>query len=163
MKKEITIAASSAVALIIVLGSASYLLFPKVPAQSTQGPGISILAYTQGGSLPGGNFNITHRDNVTIFAQVKNGTAPLAGRFVTYGIHMPGGILYDVGSTESLTNATGITQIETIPTWALWASWVQYGNQSRGDPVGKWQVTVTVGGSVNQTAADTLNFFVQQK
>jgi hypothetical protein len=163
LKKEITIAACSAVALIILLGSVSYLLFPKVPVQ---GYLASIDAYTQcggkGSNTSGGNFSISQKDNVTIYAEIRNSSnIPQGGRLVSYEIHWPAngsqnGTIYDVGTPE--TNASGIAEIPSlpphiIPIWAL-------ALQGR-DPRGTWLVYVTTLID-NQQLADTLTFFVQQ-
>ena len=158
MKKEITIAACSAVALIILLGSVSYLLFPQV---SVQGYTASIDAYTQrggkGSNVFGGNFSVSKRDNVTIYAEVRNASnIPQEGRLVSYEILRPAnspqnGSIYAIGTNE--TNAFGITEIIRIPLWAL---------QIQGrNPQGLWLVYVTT--SIDsQPLSDSLTFFVQQ-
>jgi hypothetical protein len=158
LKKEITIAACSAVALIILLGSVSYLLFPQV---SVQGYTASIDAYTQrggkGSNVFGGNFSVSKRDNVTIYAEVRNASnIPQEGRLVSYEILWPAnspqnGSIYAIGTNE--TNAFGITEIIRIPLWAL---------QIQGrNPQGLWLVYVTT--SIDsQPLSDSLTFFVQQ-
>jgi hypothetical protein len=157
LKKEITIAACSAVALIIFLGSVSYLLFPKVSVQAYTA---SIDAYTQrggkGSNAPGGNFSISQNDNVTIYAEVKNASnIPQGGRLVSYEIHWPAdgpknGSIYVIGVEE--TNASGIAEIARIPLWApLFQVW---------NPQGSWLVYVTT--SIDgQVVVDTLTFSVQ--
>jgi hypothetical protein len=160
LKKEITIAACSAVALIILLGSVSYLLFPQV---SVQGYTASIDAYTQhggkGSNVFGGNFSVSKRDNVTIYAEVRNASnIPQGGRLVSYEIHWPAngpqnGSIYAIGTNE--TNVSGITEIIRIPLWAP-----EFQVQNR-DPLGTWLVYVTT--SINeQSLSDTLTFSVQQ-
>jgi hypothetical protein len=158
LKKEITIAACSAVALIVILGSISYLLFPKV---SVQAYSASLDAYTRrggkGSNAFGGNFSISQKDNVTIYAEVRNASnVPLGSYLVSYEIHWPAngpqnGSRYDVGNPE--TNASGIAEIGyPIPVWAL-------ALQPSRDPRGSWLVVVTA--SVEgQHLADTLTFFV---
>jgi hypothetical protein len=163
LKKEITIAACSAVALIFLLGSVSYLLFPKV---SVQGYTASIDAYTQlggkGSNVPGGNFSISKRDNVTIYAEVRNASnIPQEGRLVTYEVHWPAsgpqnGSIYAIGTNE--TSASGIAEIIRIPIWAPEFNFTQFPNR---DPRGTWLVYVTT--SINgQPLSDTLTFFVRQ-
>jgi len=158
LKKEITIAASSAVALIILLGSASYLLFPKVSVQASTA---SIDAYTQrggkGSNTPGGNFSIAQNDTVYIFAEVRNASnIPQGNRSISFEIHWPAngsqnGSIYDVGSSQ--TNASGIAEIETIPLW--------HPRFKIQDPQGTWLVYVTISMD-DQHLADTLTFSVQQ-
>lgn len=158
MKKEITIAASSAVALIFLLGSASYLLFPKV---SVQGYTASIDAYTQrggkGSNTPDGNFSVSQNDTVNIFAEVRNASnVPQSNRTVTFEIHWPAegpqsGSIYDIGTSQ--TNASGIAKIEAIPLWHP-----RFKIQS---PQGTWLVYVTILID-GEHLADTLTFSVQQ-
>ncbi|HML02936.1 MAG TPA: hypothetical protein VK487_06140 [Candidatus Bathyarchaeia archaeon] len=149
MKKEIAIAACSAVALILFLGSASYLLFPPV---SVQGYTASIDVYTQNGgkgiNKPSGNFtlNMTLPPLVILYAEVKNASnMPVAGRLVSFEVHWPlnGSILFvGVNATDSLGLASYRFRIP--PT-----------NSS----LGKWLVYATV--DVNgQSLADTVTFFV---
>jgi hypothetical protein len=160
LKKEITIAASLAVALIILVGSMSYLLFPKVSVQAYTA---SIDVYTQrggrGSNVPGGNFSISQKDNVTIYAEVRNASnIPQEGCLVSYEIHWPAtgpqnGSIYDIGTNE--TNASGIAEIERIPIWAP-----EFQIPGR-NPQGNWLVYVT--SSVDgQPLSDTLTFLVQQ-
>jgi hypothetical protein len=163
LKKAITIAASSAVALIVLLGSASYLLFPQV---SVQGSTATIDVFTQlsgkGTDKSGGNFNITQNDTVYIYAEVRNASnIPQGSRLVSYEIHWPAsspqnGSIYDSGT--STTNASGIAEIPSlpphyIPVWAL-------ALQGR-DPSGTWLVYATT--SIDdQPLIDTLTFLVQR-
>lgn len=157
MKKEITIAACSAVALIILLGGVSYLLFPRVSVQAYTA---SIDAYTQrggkGSNTQGGNFSISQNDTVYIYVEVRNASdIPQEGRFVSYEIHWPAsgpqsGSKYDVNT--KVTNSSGIAEIAKISILAL-----QIQNR---DPRGSWLVYVTA--SIDdQPLADTLTFFVQ--
>jgi hypothetical protein len=160
LKKEITIAACSAVALIILLGSVSYLLFPRVSVQAYTA---SIDAYTQrggkGSSIQGGNFSISQNDTVYIYVEVRNASKiPQEGRLVSYEIHWPAsgpqnGSIYDIGTKA--TNASGIAEISRIQ---LWAPRFQIQNQ---DPRGSWLIYATT--SIDgQPLTDTLTFFVQQ-
>jgi hypothetical protein len=158
LKKEITIATCSAVALIILLGSVSYLLFPKVSVQAYTA---SIDAYTQrggkGSNTAGGNFFISQNDTVYIYAEVRNASnVPQGSRLIAYEIHWPAngsqnGITYGAPQT-AVTNASGIAEIARIPIWAL---------QVQGrDPRGNWLVYVTT--SIDdQVVVDTLTFSVQ--
>jgi hypothetical protein len=247
LKKEITIAACSAVALIILLGSVSYLMFPKVSVPANRVPSVSIspasivvavdrpqlfTSSVSGGTSPysyqwylngtavsgatnsswtftpassgsytvyvnttdkigsigksniaivqgwnaatldaftqlggegtdqlGGNFSISQRDNVTIYAEVRNASNISQGsRLVSYEIHWPAhgpqnGSIYAIGTSE--TNASGMAEISRIP---LWAPEFQTPSQ---DPRGSWLVYVTT--SIDdQPLFDTLTFFVQQ-
>lgn len=153
MKKEITIAASSAVALIVLLGSASYLLFPKVSVQASTA---SIDLYTQnngkGINQPSGNF--TWNTTVTLYAEVKNASsAPQQGRFVSFEVHWPANDTGSIGNLYFLdtaqTNGTGIASLPfRIPLTQT--------------SIGKWLVysTVVVDG---EFLADTVTFFVSNK
>jgi len=146
LKKEITIAACTAVALIIFLGSASYLLFPQI---SVQAQTASIDVYTprggQGKDQPSDNF--WQNETVTLSAQVKNASdAPLGSRLVSFEVHWPangtGSIL--ILSTKT-TNTSGIAETSfRIPLSS-------YSN-------GRWLVYVTA--SVDdQIVVDTLTFW----
>lgn len=146
-------------ALIILLSSVSYLLFPMV---SVQGYTASIDAYTQyggkGSNTAGGNFSISQNDTVYVYAEVRNASnIPQGSRLVSYEIHWPAnrslqnGIIYNIGT--STTNASGIAEIETIP--------LRHPQFNIQDPRGTWLVYVTT--SIDdQHLADTLTFFVQQ-
>lgn len=149
MKKEITIAASSAVALIILLGSASYLLFPKVSVQAYTA---SIDLYTQNGGRgtnePCSNF--TRNQTVTLYAEVRNASnAPQSGRFVSFEVHWPAnGTGSIIALDTAQTNSTGIASMQfRIPLSSY--------------SLGKWLVYSTVVVD-NQFLADTLTFFVPQ-
>ena len=148
MKKEIIIAACSAVALILFFGSVSYLLFPTV---SVQGYTASIDVYTQNGGKGinklSGNFtlNYTMPTLVILYAEVKNASNKPAGGLVSFEVHWPlnGSILFvGVNMTDSLGIASYRFRIP--PT-----------NSS----LGKWLVYATV--DVNgQSLADIVTFFV---
>jgi len=154
LKKEIAIAASSAVALILFFSSVSYLLFPQV---SSQGHTASIDVYTQNGgkglNKPSGNFTLnmtapTKVTNVTLYAEVQNASnMAVEGRLVSFEVHWPangtGSILF-VGVNE--TDSHGI---------ALY----HFGIPPTNSSLGKWLVYATV--DINgQSLADTVTFFV---
>jgi hypothetical protein len=153
LKKAITIAASSAVALIIFLGSVSYLLFPQV---SVQGSTASIDVYTQKGgrgiNKPSGNFTLNETLNktappplVTLYAEVKNASNQPAAGLVTFVVHWPlNGSIILVGenATDSLGNAS--YQFRIPPTNSSEGQWLVY-------------ASVDVNG---QFLADTVTFFV---
>ena len=147
MKKEIAIAACSAVALILFFGSVSYLLFPPV---SVQGYTASIDVYTQNGgkgiNKPSGNF--TMNQTVILYAEVRNASnMPVEGRLVSFEVHWP---MNGTGSILALdvsqTNSSGIASyLFRIPVSSY--------------SIGKWLVYATV--DVNgQHLADTVTFFV---
>lgn len=155
MKKEIAVAACSAVALILLFGSVSYLLFPQA---SVHGYTASIDVYTQNGgrdaNKPSGNFtlNMTRPTLVILYAEVKNASnMPVVGRYVSFEIHWP--VNETANSTRSIlaipvspTNSSGIasTQFRIPPT-----------NSSKG----LWFVYATV--DVNgQFLVDLVTFFV---
>lgn len=136
-------------ALIILLGSASYLLFPQI---SVQGYTASIDVYTQKGGKginePSGNFtlNETLPTLVILYAEVKDASNnPVGDRLVSFEVHWPlnGSILFvGVNVTDSLGIASYRFRIP--PT-----------NSS----LGKWLVYATV--DVNgQSLADIVTFFV---
>ena len=147
-------------ALIILLGSVSYLLFPKVSVQAYTA---SIDVYTQrggkGSNTLGGNFSISQNDTVHIYANVRNASnIPQGSRFVSYEIHWPvngpqNGSIYAIGTEE--TNASGIVEIPGITGIPIWALQIQ-----GRDPRGSWLVYVTT--SIDgQVVVDTLTFSVQ--
>ena len=148
MKKEIAIAASSAVALILFFGSVSYLLFPQV---SSQGHTASIDVYTQNGgkgiNKPSGNFtlNMTMPPLVILYAEVKNASNVPAEGLVSFEIIPPlnGSIPF---VQVSVTNSLGIasTQFRVPPINSSLGRWLVY-------------ATVDVNG---QSLADTLTFFM---
>jgi hypothetical protein len=149
LKREIALAASSAVALIVIFGSVSYLLFPQV---SVQGYTASIDVYTQNGgkgiNKPSGNFtlNETVPTLVILYAEVKNASNMPAGGLVSFEVHWPlnGSILLvGVSATDSLGIAS--YQFRIRPTNSSSGRWLVY-------------ATVDVNG---QFLADTLTFFVQ--
>lgn len=158
MKKEIIIAAFSAVALIVFFGGVSYLLFPQV---SVQGYTASIDVFTQhggkGSDKSGGNFSISQNDTVRLYVEVRNASnIPQGSRLVSYEIHWPAigpynGSLYNLGTV--VTNASGLAEIMPIPIASL-----QIQNR---DPNGNWLVYVTTSID-NQHLVDTLTFSVQQ-
>lgn len=136
-------------ALIILLGSASYLLFPRVSVQAYTA---SNDLYTQndgrGINKPCGNF--TQNQTVTLYAEVRNASnAPQVGRLVSFEVHWPAN---DTGSILLLdsaqTNGTGIASTMFRIPLSLYS-------------LGKWLVysTVVVDG---EFLADTLTFFVPQ-
>ena len=147
MKKEITIAACLAVALIIVLGSISYLLFPKVSVQAYTA---MLDLYTQKGgqgvNKPSGNFTLN--ETVLLYAEVKNASnAPLGSRLVSFEVHWPAN-----GSIKFL--GTGTTNTSGIATYPFRIPPID-------SSIGKWLVYSTVVVD-NQLLADTLTFFVSQ-
>jgi hypothetical protein len=149
LKKEITLAALSAVALITFLGSASYLLFPKVSVQAYTA---SIDVYTQhggqGADKPSGNFSTG--EMVYLYAQVKNASnAPLASRLVSFEAHWPangnGSILIIETAT---TNSSGIAEKNfRIP--------------PSPNSIGRWLVYVTAQAD-DQIVADALTFWCNE-
>ena len=148
MKKEIAIAACSAVALVLFLGSASYLLFPPV---SVQGYTASIDVYTQNGgkgiNKPSGNFtlNMTLPPLVILYAEVKNASNMPAEGLVSFEIIPPlnGSVPF---VQVSMTNSSGIASS-------------QFRIPPLNSSLGKWLVYATV--DVNgQSLADTVTFFV---
>jgi len=149
LKKEITLAALSAVALITFLGSASYLLFPKVSVQAYTA---SIDVYTQrggqGADKPSGNFS--QLEKVYLYAELRNASnAPLASRLVAYEIHKPpngtDGKSIVIPST-STTNSSGIAEMYfTLPP------------SEAPNSIGRWLVYVTAQAD-DQIVADTLTF-----
>jgi len=148
LKKEIAIAACSAVALLILFGSVSYLLFPPV---SVQGYTASIDVYTQNGGIginkPSGNFtlNMTMPPLVILYAQVKNASNMPAEGLVSFEVVPPPPGPPFLQPT-SVTNSLGIASSEfRIP--------------PLNSSMGRWLVYATV--DVNgQHLADTVTFFV---
>jgi hypothetical protein len=152
LKKEITIAAASAVALIIFFGSISYLLFPQVSVQASTA---SIDVYTQKGGQgkdkPGGNFTPLEWMNLT--AQVKNASGnPLGGRLVSFEIYKPantttGATIAIIGTAT--TNPSGMATYNfRIPPSLV------------PNTIGSWLLYVTA--SVDdQIVVDTVTFSVQ--
>ena len=148
MKKEIAIAACSAIALILFFGSVSYLLFPTV---SVQGYTASIDGYTQNGgkgiNKPSGNFtlNYTMPTLVILYAEVKNASNMPAEGLVSFEVHWPlNGSILLVG--VSATDSLGIASY-------------QFRIPSTNSSIGRWLVYATV--DVNgQFLADTVTFFV---
>ncbi|MGQ9565675.1 MAG: hypothetical protein ACUVT5_03905 [Candidatus Bathyarchaeales archaeon] len=146
MKKEITIAASSAIALIILLGSASYLLFPQVPVQAYTA---TIDVYTQRGGhgkdKPSGNF--TPPETVYLYAEVKNASnTPLGAKLVSFEVHWPN------NETSSIlilgtatTNSSGIAE-------------EKFGIPPSTNSIGRWLVYVTAQVD-EQIVVDTLTFW----
>jgi hypothetical protein len=151
LKKEITIAAASAVALILFFGSASYLLFPQV---TVQGYTASIDVYTQRGGKgtgkPGGNFSLSENETVltvNLYIEVRNASnIPQAGRLVAYEVRRPEGSTnsstYDLGSP--FTNTSGIAEV-TIRIYSI------------PESIGKWLVYTTVKMD-DQILVDALTF-----
>ena len=147
MKKEIAIAACSAVALIILLGIMSYLLFPQV---SVQGYTATIDVYTQNGgkgingiNKRSGNFTLN--ETVILYAAVKNASNLPAEGLVSFEVHWPlnGSILLvGVNMTDSLGIASYRFRIP--PTDSSKGQWLIY-------------ATVDVNG---QFLSDTVSFFV---
>jgi hypothetical protein len=81
LKKEITIAACSAAALIILLGSVSYLLFPKVPAPAKPVPSVSVSpAYAV----------VVIGQNQTFNSTVSGGTSPYSYQWYLDGTAVAG-------------------------------------------------------------------------
>lgn len=152
MKKEITIAACSAVALILFFGSASYLLFPQVSVQASTA---SIDVFTQKGgqgkNKPGGSFAPLEWMNLT--ASVTDASnKPVAGIFVSFEILKPantttGATISVVGT--NMTNSSGIAIYRfRIPP------------RIAPNTIGIWLVYVSA--SVDsQAVVDTLTFSVQ--
>lgn len=149
MKKEITIAAASAVALILFFGSVSYLLFPQVTVQAYTA---SIDAFTQksgqGKDKPGGNFTPLEWMNLT--AQVRNASNnPLGGRLVSFEIYKPANTTTGAIVGTATTNSSGMATYNfRIP--SLLAP----------NTIGSWLVYVTASVD-NQIVVDTLTFLVQ--
>jgi len=151
LKKEIIIAALSALALIALSGSVSYLLFPQISVQAyTASIDISTQKGGQGKDKPGGNFAPLEWMNLT--AEVRNASNnQLGGRLVSFEIYKPANI---TGATIALigtatTNSSGIAIYGFRIPSAL-----------APNTIGKWLVysTVDVDG---QLLADTLTFHVQ--
>jgi len=152
LKKEITIAACSAVALIILLGSVSYLLFPKVSVQAYTA---SIDVFTQkagpGKDEPGGTFAPLEWVNLT--AQVRNASNnPLGGRLVSFEVYKP---------ANTTTGATiAIAGIATTNSSGMAIYNFRIPPSTAPNTIGSWLVYVTV--SVDdQVVVDTLTFSVQ--
>lgn len=152
MKKEITIAACSAVALILFFGSVSYLLFPQVSVQASTA---SIDVFTkksgQGKDNPGGSFVPLEWMNLTaevLYASYK----PVGAIFVSFEILKPAntttGATISVVGTD-MTNSSGIAiYCFRIPPSAA------------PNTIGIWLVYVSA--SVDdQAVVDTLTFSVQ--
>ena len=153
MKKEITIAASSAVALILFFGSVSYLLFPQVTVQGTTA---SIDVYTQkngkGANKPSGNFALN--ETVIIYAEVRNASnMPVGGRYPSFEVDWP---IND--TTNGLVR--NVLILSTNKTDASGIAWIRFRIPPTPNSIGKWLVysTVDVDG---QLVVDTLPFFVQ--
>lgn len=111
MKKEIIIAALSALALIALSGSVSYLLFPQISVQAyTASIDISTQKGGQGKDKPGGNFAPLDWMNLT--AEVRNASNnQLGGRLVSFEIYKPPDNV--TGATVAIigvatTNSSGI-------------------------------------------------------
>jgi len=146
LKKEITIAASSAVALIVFLGSASYLLFPQVSVQAYTA---SIDAYTQHGGQgkdkPSSNFS--QLEMVYLYAEVRNASNHLLGsRLVSFEVHWPDngtGSILVLGTAT--TNSSGTAEKSfTIP--------------PPQNSIGRWLVYATAQVD-EQIVVDTLTFW----
>jgi hypothetical protein len=146
LKKEITIAATSAIALIILLGSVSYLLFPQVSVQAYTA---TIDVYTQHGGQgkdkPSGNF--TKLETVHLYAEVKNtSNTPLGAKLVSFEVHWPDngtGSILILGTAQ--TNPSGTAEKSfTIPP------------STRS--IGRWLVYVTTQVD-EQIIVDTLTFW----
>jgi hypothetical protein len=153
LKKEITLAASSAVALIILLGSASYLLFPKVSVQAYTA---SIDVFTQKGGQGkdqlGGTFAPLEWMNLT--AQVRNASNnPVGDILVSFEVFKPanattGATIAIVGT--AMTNSSGMAVYDfRIPPSAA------------PNTIGIWLVYATAPVD-DQVVADTLTFSVLQ-
>jgi hypothetical protein len=153
LKREIALAASSAVALIVIFGSVSYLLFPQV---SVQGYTASIDVYTQNGgkgiNRPSGNFtlNKTVPTLVILYAEVRNASnTPVEGRLVSFEVYWPangtGGILIPAAVNQTNSSGIAMTKFAVPPIDASKGQWLVY-------------ATVDVNG---QFLADTVTFFVQ--
>lgn len=135
--------------LIILLGSVSYLLFPRV---SVEAFAASIDLFSQNGgrgiNKPCSNF--TQNQTVTLYAEARNASnAPQVGRFVSFEVHWP-------------ANGTGsILDLETVQTNGTGIALTQFSIPLSSNSLGKWLVysTVVVDG---QFLADTLTFFVLQ-
>ena len=138
-------------ALIIFLGSISYLLFPKVSVQAYTA---SIDVFTQKGGQgkdePGGTFAQLEWVNLT--AQVKNASNnPLGSRLVSFEVYKP-------------ANATGATiaivGIATTNSSGMAIYNFRIPLSTAPNTIGSWLVYVTV--SVDdQVVIDTLTFSVQ--
>jgi hypothetical protein len=159
LKKEITLAALSAVALIVFLSRASYLLFPETPVSVPPTPpsAPSIDVYTQKGGQgkdqPGGAFSLSQNETVRLYAEVRDASnKPLGSRLVAFEIHWPdgphSGSIYDIGSVPT-DSSTGIATIRPIQTF-----------DTRPDFKGTWLVYVTTPVD-DKTVVDTLTFLVQ--
>lgn len=151
MKKEITIAASSAVALIILLGSASYLLFPRVSVQAYTA---SLDVFTQKGGQGkdklGGTFAPLEWVNLT--AQVKNASGdPVGGRLISFEIYKPadatGATVVVTGAAPTNSSGMAIYSFRIPPSIAP-------------NTIGSWLVYVTASVE-DQVVVDTLTFSVQ--
>lgn len=150
MKKEITIAACSAVALVLIFGSASYLLFPQV---TVQGYTASIDVFTQRGgkgtNRPSGNFSLGEK--IYLFAEARNASnAPVAGVDVSFEVHWPANNRSYLIFGTNRTNMSGIAEYS-------------FGTPSPPSPpnyIGNWLVYVSVKVD-DQILVDTLTFFVR--
>ncbi len=152
MKKEITIAACSAVALILFFGSASYLLFPQVSVQASTA---SIDVFTQksgqGKDKPGGSF--VPLDWMNLTAKVRDASNNPAGAiFVSFEVFKPANMTTDATISlvgTNMTNSSGIAiYCFRIPP------------STAPNTIGVWLVYVSA--SVDsQALVDTLTFSVQ--
>jgi hypothetical protein len=152
LKKEIIIAALSALALITLSGSVSYLLFPQVTVQAYTA---SIDVFTQKGGQgkdqPGGNF--TPLDWINLTVEVRNASNyQLGGRLVSFEIYKPantttGATIAIAGVAVTNSSGIGIYSFRISPPDAP-------------NTLGSWLVysTVDVDG---QLLVDTLTFSVQ--
>jgi hypothetical protein len=150
LKKEIILAALSALALIILSGSVSYLFFPQVTVQAYTA---SIDVFTQKGGQgkdqPGGNF--TPLDWINLTAEVRNASNyQLSGRLVSLEIYKPANATTGAITGVATTNSSGI---------AIYSFRIPPSDAP--NTIGKWLVysTVDVDG---QLLVDTLTFSVQQ-
>jgi hypothetical protein len=152
LKKEITIAATSAVALIMLFGGVSYLLFPQASVQESKA---SIDVYTQKGGQgkdqQGGNFAPLEWMNLS--AEVKDASnKPLGSRLVSFEIHEPTNIT--TGASISImgvatTNSSGI---------AIYSFRIPPSDATNS--IGRWLVYVNVPVD-DQVLVDTLTFLVE--